>query len=186
MRNPWKIISRYIVRYIRYWGNDTAYMRSLGMQIGAGSGINLRKVHVGSEPYLIRIGRNVTITYGVILLTHDGANRLFRHKHPQLNSRFGNRFGTIIIGDNSFIGAGAIVLPGVEIGENSIIGAGSVVTGNIPSNSLAVGNPARVIKTIDEYFDDYMKKYIPIEAKTTEVLKEELTAKLWGNQKQTR
>lgn len=53
------------------------------------------------------------------------------------------------IGANTWIGAGAIILPGVTIGENSVIGAGSVVTKDIPSGVVAVGNPCRVIKEID-------------------------------------
>ena len=56
----------------------------------------------------------------------------------------------ITIGNNVWIGAGAIILPGVTIGNNVVIGAGSVVTKNIPAYSLAVGNPCRVIKRIDE------------------------------------
>lgn len=54
----------------------------------------------------------------------------------------------ITIGDNVWLGGGAIVLPGVSIGDNSVIGAGAVVTKDIPANSVAVGNPARVIKEI--------------------------------------
>ena len=54
----------------------------------------------------------------------------------------------ITIGDNVWLGGGAIVLPGVTIGENSVIGAGAVVTKDVPANCVAVGNPARVIKEI--------------------------------------
>lgn len=54
-------------------------------------------------------------------------------------------------GDNVWIGAGAVVLPGVTIGENSVIGAGSVVTKDIPANVVAVGNPCRVLREIGEH-----------------------------------
>ena len=54
------------------------------------------------------------------------------------------------IGDNVWICTGALVLPGVTIGANSIIGAGSVVTKDIPPNSLAVGNPCKVIRELTE------------------------------------
>lgn len=54
------------------------------------------------------------------------------------------------IGKNCWIGAGAVILPGVTIGDNSVIGAGSVVTKDIPANSVAVGNPCRVIREIGE------------------------------------
>ena len=55
----------------------------------------------------------------------------------------------VTIGNNVWICTGAIVLPGVTIGDNSVIGAGSVVTKDIPANSLAVGNPCRVIRTLE-------------------------------------
>ena len=54
------------------------------------------------------------------------------------------RFRPIVIEDNSFIGAGTLILPGVRIGHDTIIGAGSVVTHDIPANSVAFGNPAEV------------------------------------------
>ncbi len=54
----------------------------------------------------------------------------------------------IIIGDNVWIGGGAIVCPGVKIGKNTTIGAGSVVTKNIPDNVLAFGNPCKVIREL--------------------------------------
>jgi len=60
--------------------------------------------------------------------------------------KLGDKVGTIKICKNSWIGGGAIILPGVEIGEGSIIGAGSIVTKNIPPYSIAIGSPARVIK----------------------------------------
>jgi maltose O-acetyltransferase len=56
----------------------------------------------------------------------------------------------ITIGDNVWLGGGAIVLPGVTIGDNTVVGAGSVVTRNLPANAVAVGNPARVVRTLDE------------------------------------
>ena len=54
----------------------------------------------------------------------------------------------ITIGNNVWIGGGAIILPGVTVGENSVIGAGSVVTKDVPANVVAVGNPARVIRSL--------------------------------------
>ena len=54
------------------------------------------------------------------------------------------------IGKNCWLGAGVIVLPGVSIGDNTVVGAGSVVTKDLPSNVVAVGNPARVLREINE------------------------------------
>ncbi|MGY1703918.1 sugar O-acetyltransferase [Geodermatophilus sp. SYSU D00697] len=56
----------------------------------------------------------------------------------------------ITIGDNVWLGGGAIVLPGVTIGDNTVVGAGSVVTRDLPADVVAVGNPARVVRTLDE------------------------------------
>lgn len=64
----------------------------------------------------------------------------------------------ICIGDDVYIGNGVLLLPGVHIGNNVIIGAGAIVTKDIPSNSVAVGVPARVIKTADEYLEKIKKE----------------------------
>jgi maltose O-acetyltransferase len=73
----------------------------------------------------------------------------------------------VIIEDNCWIGAGSIICPGVTIGKNSVIGAGSVVTKDIPANSIAVGNPCKVMRSIDEHD---MKFYY----KEREISKEDL------------
>lgn len=62
------------------------------------------------------------------------------------------------IGANVWIGAGAVILPGVTIGENSVIGSGSIVTHNIPANVVAVGNPCRVMREINEHDRKYYYK----------------------------
>lgn len=59
------------------------------------------------------------------------------------------------IGKNCWLGAGVIVLPGVTIGDNSVIGAGSIVTKDIPANVVAVGNPCRVLREINEHDKEY-------------------------------
>ena len=64
----------------------------------------------------------------------------------------------IHIGENCWLGAGVIVLPGVSIGDNSVIGAGSIVTKDIPSNVVAFGNPCKVIRSINEHDLEYYYK----------------------------
>lgn len=64
----------------------------------------------------------------------------------------------IHIGKNCWLGAGVIVLPGVTIGDNTVIGAGSVVTKDIPSNVVAVGNPCRVLREINDHDREYYYK----------------------------
>ena len=111
----------------------------------------------GTEPYLINIGDHVEITNGVRFNTHDGSVWIFREKNPSIEI-----FEPINIGSNVFIGINAIIMPGVSIGDNCIIGSGAIVTKNIPPNSLAVGVPAKVIKTSDEYFKSIQGKAFDI------------------------
>ena len=78
----------------------------------------------------------------VHVLAHDSSTGIFIGK---------TRAANVTIGNNVFVGAGSIILPGVHIGNRVIIGAGSIVTKDIPDNSVAAGNPARVICSLDEY-----------------------------------
>ncbi|MEO6685093.1 MAG: sugar O-acetyltransferase, partial [Dyadobacter sp.] len=108
-------------------------------------------IHIGENFYAnvgctildcaeVKIGDNVLFAPGVSLYTAghptDTEQRVagLEYAHP------------ITVGNNVWIGGGAIVLPGVSIGDNTVIGAGSVVTKNIPANVIAVGNPCRVIR----------------------------------------
>ena len=125
------------------------YARSLGVKIGndvrlisikSGSGT------FGSEPYLVVIGNHVTVTGGVRFVTHDGGVWVFREQDPDIEV-----FGPIVIGDNVFIGYGAIILPNVTIGNNCVIAAGSIVSKNVPDGMVVAGVPAKVIKTTEEY-----------------------------------
>lgn len=101
-----------------------------------------------TEPWLITLGNNVHIVGGTVFIPHDGGTLILRDKVPDLELT-----GPITIGDNVYIGSRCIIMLGVNIGSNVIIGAGSIVTKNIPDNSVSVGIPARVIKTIDEYLE---------------------------------
>lgn len=80
----------------------------------------------------------------------------FREQHPDWD-----KIAPIKIGNNVYIGEGCIILPGVHIGNNVVVGARSVVTKSIPDNSVVVGSPARVLKSIDEYFDKVQHSVYP-------------------------
>lgn len=112
-------------------------------------------INWGTEPWIISLGKNVHITEGVNFITHDGGTLLYRHLVPDLEIT-----KPIIVGDDVYIGNNVIILPGVKIGNNVVIGAGAIVSKDIPDNSVAVGVPARVIKTADEYFEKIQKESI--------------------------
>ena len=74
---------------------------------------------------------------------------------PELRRKVAQFNLPVHIGNNVWIGAGAIILPGITIGDNSVIGAGSVVTKDMPANVVAVGNPCRVLREIGEHDRKY-------------------------------
>ena len=122
-------------------------VREMGVKIGKGCEI-YANVRFGSEPYLIELGNNVRLTEGVKITTHDGGLWVLRNMGKLRNA---DRFGKVKIGNNVHVGFDTIIMPGVTIGDNVIIGCGAVVTKDIPSNSVAVGVPAKVIESIDDY-----------------------------------
>lgn len=124
-----------------------------GGTIGTGC-VVFPDVEFGSEPYLISIGDNCRITNGVRFVTHDGGVWVLRN----LGLKDVDVFGQISIGNNVHIGWNAIIMPNVHIGNNCVIGAGAVVTKDIPDNSVAVGVPARVIESIEEYENKVTQK----------------------------
>lgn len=97
-----------------------------------------------SHAWLISIGDDVTLAPRVHILAHDASTKAALGK---------TRIGLVNIGNNVFIGANSTILPGVTIGDNVVIGAGSIVSKNIPSNSLALGNPVKVVCSYDEYIE---------------------------------
>ncbi|WBM60748.1 hypothetical protein M5X66_17595 [Providencia sp. PROV188] len=109
------------------------------------------------------IGNNCTIT-GATLLGHDASPTIFMNELRIKKNiwEHGSRCSyrkPINIGNNVFIGVGAIILPGINIGDNVIIAAGSIVTRNIESNGVYAGNPAKKIKSIDDYIEKYKALY---------------------------
>lgn len=128
------------------------YARTLGVNMGRNCHV-YGKVSWGTEPWIITLGNNVHVTSECRFVTHDGATLLFRSQEPTLELT-----RPIVIGNDVYIGARSIIMGGVTIGDKVIIGAGTVVTHDIPDNSVAVGVPARVIKTADEYFEKAKKE----------------------------
>lgn len=100
----------------------------------------------GCHGRLITIGNNVTIT-GARILAHDASTKKIIGY---------TKIGFVNIGNNVFIGNGAIVLPGTSIGNNVIVGAGTIVAHDIPDDSVVIGNPARMLCSFQAYKEKNM------------------------------
>ena len=120
----------------------TEKLISMGMKVGKNFGRLNGVILDPSHCWLIEIGNDVTLAPRVHILCHDASTKTF------LNY---TKVGRVTIGDRVFIGAESVVLPGVRIGNDVVIGANSTVTHDIPSNSVAVGSPARVICSLEDY-----------------------------------
>ena len=103
------------------------------------------KVNIGESVF---IGPNVSMMTAMHPLCYQDRNSFFNEKTGCVTNL--EYTGAITVGDNCWIAANVTICGGVTIGEGSVIGAGSVVTKDIPANSLAVGNPCRVIRQITE------------------------------------
>ena len=122
------------------------YLRRHGGFHAFGENCFILPDYVFPDPMLTAIGNNVWIV-GACVLGHDGSVVM-------LNRAYGCKLdavGPVIIKDDVFIGRGATILPGVTIGPRAIVGAGAVVSQDVPPNSVVAGNPARVIRTLDEH-----------------------------------
>lgn len=118
--------------------------KRMGVKIGDNCNFQFDVVIDFSHYWHIKIGNNVTLAPRVHVLAHDAST--FKH--------FGyTKIGKVEIGDNTFVGASATILPNVKIGKNCIIGAGSVVRKDVPDGMVAAGNPAKVIFTTEEYIN---------------------------------
>lgn len=130
------------------WGGKNVHFGN-----GVYANFNLTLVDDGD----IFVGNNVMFAPNVVIAsaTHP--------IHPELRRKQAQYNLPIHIGNNVWIGAGAVVLPGVKIGDNTVIGAGSVVTKDIPSNVVAIGNPCRVLREINENDMKYYYKDMKID-----------------------
>jgi maltose O-acetyltransferase len=117
-------------------------LQARGLKIGEGVSMESGFFLDPSHCYLIEIRARTIFAPNVRLVAHDASTK----------SLIGaTRLGRIIIEEDCFIGDSVVILAGVTIGRGSIVGAGSVVTRSIPPGSLAAGNPARVLCTVEEY-----------------------------------
>ena len=103
-----------------------------------------------SDPGLLKLGNNVVICTDVRFVCHDRVDVMLKGLFGQKYTKF---YAPIEVGSNVFIGSDSVILPGVKIGDNSIIGAGAVVTKDLPSGSVWGGVPARRIGSFQEFVD---------------------------------
>ena len=124
-----------------------------------GKNVNIVGIpNFGSEPYLISIGDNTTVSFDVAFVTHDAATKVIRNL-PGRNKET-VIYAPIKIGKNCFIGCRSVILPGVTIGDNVIIGAGSIVNRDIPSNTVAAGSPCKEICSLEEYEEKHKDDFL--------------------------
>lgn len=143
------------------------YLKKIGIRVGDRTVIYApTKTCIDTtRPWLIEIGDDVKITEGVTILTHGYDWSVLQNVYGEILGSAGK----VKIGNNVFVGMKSTILKGVEIGDNVIIGANSLVNKDIPSNVVVAGNPARVIMSIDEY---YQKRKLVQEKEATELVKE--------------
>src|SRR5260370_42072130 len=122
---------REVLREAAQWLRRQYFIRVWHMQIGEGSVVSFSARLDKTNPKGIHIGTYSVVTFGAAVLVHDWVN---------------SRDRDVYIGNNCFIGANAIILPGVTIGDQCIIAAASVVARDVPAGSLVTGNPARVVE----------------------------------------
>lgn len=125
-------------------------LRASGVQVGEGTIFyDPNSMSIDRQrPWMLKIGSYCKITKGTVILTHDYSRSVLRRAYGPIVGEAGET----IIGDNVFIGMNSVILMGTKIGNNVIVGAGSVVSGVIPDNCVVAGNPARVIRTLDEHY----------------------------------
>ena len=144
-----KILKTWILHKSAYSSINSSWVirmqRSRGVKIGKNCHVSPYVLIDLIYPSMISIGSNVTIGSNTMIFAHYNptANAfLKKHGYPR-------EIKKVTINDGAVIGPGSIITAGSTIGKNSIIGAGSVVSNEIPDFSVAVGNPARVIKKIE-------------------------------------
>lgn len=128
-----------------YWLKD---YQKMGLKVGRDCKINPGLIIDHSHCWLIEIGNKVTIAPHVYLLAHDAS------PHDYLGY---SRIGKVVIKDGSFIGARALIMPGVTVGENAVVAAGSIVTKSVEKGMVVAGNPAKVICTVEELLGKHRK-----------------------------
>lgn len=143
------------------------YLRKHKAKIGNHVRMFIPVNNFGSEPWLVEIGNDVLISFGVYFVTHDGGISVINNMHPERKRV--DRLGKIIVGNKVFIGCNSAIMLNAVIPDNVIIGAGSVVTSKpMQPNSVYAGVPAKRICSIEEYYEKHMSEYTETTGMTSE------------------
>jgi maltose O-acetyltransferase len=119
-----------------------SWLCTRGLKVGRNLNLQRDVIIDDNHCWHITIGDDVTIAPRAYILAHDASTK----------THLGfTRIAPVNIGSRVFIGAHAVILPGVNIGDDAIIGAGSIVSGDIPPRTVAAGNPAKVLCTLDDF-----------------------------------
>ena len=138
------------------------YLRRLGVKINDAPGDCWISptIFLDSAGYdMIEIGDDCTISFDVVILVHDySINNAFRVVGEPMAEKHRLIKRPVKIGNNCFIGARAIIMPGAVIGDNCIVGSGAVVRGRIPEGSIVSGNPATVIADTESFARKHLER----------------------------
>ena len=107
------------------------YLRLRGINISRGARVSFKAKLDFTNPHGLHIKSGAYVAFNATLLSHDFVRSIKTET---------------VIGEDCFVGTGAIIMPGVKIGNNSIVAAGAIVTKNVPANVIVAGNPAKVIR----------------------------------------
>jgi acetyltransferase-like isoleucine patch superfamily enzyme len=158
-----KILLRYHFLLLYIFRNHYGFLRSLarttpfpevrkkawlltGIKVGEGAYINHSITILDSEDTSIVIGERVALSPNIIIITNSSPNNSCLAVNNDTKKYV--KKGSVVIGNDTWVGAGSIIQPGVKIGKRCIIGSMSNVTKDIPDDTLAYGNPARIIRKL--------------------------------------
>lgn len=156
----------YRIKRLIAWPFNISYARLFPVAYARRIGVNVAKnvtIYGSSydmfstEPFLVTLKDNVFVSVGVKFICHDGGVLPFRRQFPKLDLA-----APIIVGENTFVGMGAVILKGVTIGQNCIVGAFSVVSKDVEDGTIVAGNPARFVKNTADYVASALSKSLEI------------------------
>lgn len=148
-----KLVNKLKNIYRTYFWTDEQFARWKGVKIGKDCRIDTRRYT--SEAFLIEIGDHCRIASRVSFYTHGGLWSQ-RKKHPELDT-----FGKIKIGNYTYIGEDAKIMPGVRIGNDVIVGAGTIVTKSVPDGVVVAGSPAKIVGYTKDFVQNSLENSFP-------------------------